>query len=125
MMPKLFWLALAGAAGTLARYGLVGIVQRGFGQSFPWGTLAVNIIGCLLAGLVWTLAEERNIISGEMRLIVLIGFMGAFTTFSSLILETTGLMKDTEWLRAMGNLTLHNGIGLMAFYVGMITGRIF
>ena len=83
MWHEILWIALAGALGTLARYGLGGAVQTVLGQNFPWGTLVVNAIGCLLFGLVWTLAEERLLISGHLRFIVLVGFMGAFTTFST------------------------------------------
>ncbi|MHB9028719.1 MAG: fluoride efflux transporter FluC [Candidatus Latescibacterota bacterium] len=123
-MHKLFWIALAGALGTLARYGFGGLVQRSFGGILPWGTLGVNIAGCFLAGALWSLAESRVFLSGEMRAVIFIGFMGAFTTFSSLMLETSALARDGEWLWALGNLAAHNLIGFGAVWLGIILGRL-
>src|SRR5262249_6918278 len=96
MLRKLLWLSFMGVLGTLARYGLQGWVQRRAG-TFPWGTLAVNALGCLLFGVIWALADERLLISGESRTIALVGFMGAFTTFSSFAFETTALLRDAQW----------------------------
>jgi fluoride exporter len=120
---RLLWLAFAGAIGTLARYWLSGLVQRAHDAGFPWGTLAVNALGCLLFGLVWTLAEERLVISGEMRLVLLVGFMGAFTTFSTYAFETGTLLRDAEWLLAGANLLAHNVVGLACFFLGAALGR--
>lgn len=120
---KLLWLALAGAFGTLARYGLSGLVQRFTGISFPWGTLAVNVAGCFLFGLIWTVIEERHLMSPLLRPILLIGFMGAFTTFSSFAFETIELMRDSQWLRAGVNILAQNGVGLTALFLGIVTGR--
>ena len=74
-------LAAAGAAGTLARFTLSSLVQRFAGGSFPWGTLAVNLTGCFLYGLLLALAERRMDLDPNIRRIVFVGFMGAFTTF--------------------------------------------
>ena len=124
-MHKLLLLALAGAFGTLTRYGLAGLAQRATGEAFPWGTLAVNLSGCLVAGLLWTLFEGRWTVSGETRTIVLVGFMGAFTTFSTLILETGHMVRASEWAHAGLNLTLHNGLGFAALFAGIFIGRLF
>lgn len=124
MVTKLLWLAGAGAAGTLARYGLAGLVQTRWGASFPVGTAAVNLLGCFLAGFIWALCEERGLISTETRALVLIGFMGAFTTFSAFMLETTTLLQDAEWLRAAGNLMLQNTAGLVLLFLGIVSARI-
>ncbi len=81
----LVWMAIAGATGTLARYGLQGLVQARAG-TFPWGTLVVNIAGTLAFGLVWGLIEDKipsTPSAPAVRMVVLIGFMGAFTTFCS------------------------------------------
>jgi fluoride exporter len=121
---KLAWLALAGAAGTLARYELGGLVQRLHGAEFPWGTLVVNGAGCLLFGLVWTLAEERLVIGGDTRVVILIGFMGAFTTFSTFAFETGAMLRDAEWLHAAANVAAHNGLGLACFFAGVALGRV-
>ncbi|MCK5218204.1 CrcB family protein [bacterium] len=123
MIQKLAWLALAGAMGTLARYGLAGLVQRINGASFPWGTVAVNLTGCFLAGLLWVMFENRWPVSGETRTLVLVGFMGAFTTFSSLMLETGELLRSAEWMYAVANVTIQNGLGFVALFVGAALGR--
>lgn len=123
MLQKLFWLATAGALGTLARYGVAGTAQRVFGGDFPWGTLAANMVGCFLAGLFWSMAENRLSISGQMRVVVLMGFMGAFTTFSAFVLETSELLRDTQWSWALGNIALQNVLGLVLFFFGLTVGR--
>lgn len=125
MFQKLVLIALAGAMGSLARYGLGGVVQNALGKSFPWGTVTVNLLGCLLFGLVWGLAvESRLTISAETRMILLVGFMGAFTTFSTFSFETVKLLEDSEWLLALGNLALQNIGGLVAMFVGLALGRL-
>ena len=122
-MKRLLLLAATGAVGTLARYWLSGIVQRVAGAGFPWGTLAVNGLGCFLFGLVWALAEERFLISGQTRLILLVGFMGAFTTFSTYIFETHQMLAATEWLLGTANFVLENIAGLALVLPGMLAGR--
>jgi fluoride exporter len=123
VLYKLTFLALAGAAGTLARYGLGGLVQRVAGESFPWGTLAINATGCFLFGLVWTLADERSILGPDVRIILLIGFMGAFTTFSTFAYETGALLQDKEYLMACGNLVAQNALGVAGLFLGIVAGR--
>ena len=123
-MQKLAWLVLAGALGTLARYGLAGFIHRINGASFPWGTMVVNLTGCFLAGLLWSLFENRWAVSGETRTIVLVGFMGAFTTFSAYILETGELLRSAEWLHAAANITVQNGLGVVALFIGAALGRL-
>ena len=82
MLWKIIYLSVAGSAGTLARYWLGGFVQRNITTDFPFGTVAVNIIGCLAFGLLWAFMENRLSISGQMRIVLFVGFFGAFTTFS-------------------------------------------
>lgn len=126
LWQKILLLAVAGAAGTLARFGLAGLVQRiAPGSEFPWGTLAVNAAGCLLFGVVWSLAEERLIISGATRAIVLVGFMGAFTTFSTFAFETGQMLDDSQWLAAAGNLLVQNVAGVALVLLGIAVGKIF
>jgi CrcB protein len=122
-MRELGLLALAGALGTLLRYALGGGVQRLIGSEFPWGTLTVNALGCFLFGVVWTMAEERLVISGQTRFIVLTGFMGAFTTFSTYAFETAGFLRDSQWLLAAGNLLGQNALGLACVFLGFTAGR--
>ncbi|HBG47196.1 MAG TPA: chromosome condensation protein CrcB [Deltaproteobacteria bacterium] len=123
-MSKLVLIAAAGAAGTLARYFLGGLVQRLYGGAFPWGTFAVNMTGTFLFGVVWALAEERLVISGEARAIVLVGFMGAFTTFSTFIFETGELLRDSQWALAIGNLAIQNITGVIFLILGLAIGRL-
>ena len=120
---ELVLLAIAGAVGTLARYWLGGFVQRIAGESFPWGTLVVNVLGCLLFGFVWPLAGERMLISGQTRMIILVGFMGAFTTFSTFAFETEDFLADAEWLRGLGNIALQNILGIAAVGLGFVIAR--
>jgi CrcB protein len=98
-------------------------VQRLHDSGFPWGTLAVNTLGCFLFGVVWSLAEERLVISGETRLVVLIGFMGAFTTFSTYAFETGAMLRDAEWWLAAGNVLSQNLLGIAGFFLGGALGR--
>jgi CrcB protein len=123
MGQKFLLLILAGALGTLFRYGLAGTMQRTFDSGFPWGTFTVNLVGCFLAGLFWSISESRLSISGETRTVVLIGFMGAFTTFSAFILETGQLFREAQWLWAIMNLSAQNVFGLVLFFVGLGLGR--
>jgi CrcB protein len=123
-MQKIVLLALAGTCGTLARFWLSGAVFGVLGRDFPWGTWAVNIFGCFLFGLVWTLAEERGIISAQCRIVILVGFMGAFTTFSTLIFESAELLRDDEWIKMALNLVGQNIFGFAGLYLGVVCGRI-
>ena len=123
-MEKLILIAIAGAAGTVSRYELAGLVQRLYGGTFPFGTAFVNVTGSFLFGFIWALAEERLVISGETRAIILTGFMGAFTTFSTFMFETSGLMRDTQWIAGFANLALQIILGLACMVLGMAAGRL-
>jgi len=117
-------LAAAGCCGTLARYWISGAVYDLLGRDFPWGTAAVNLLGCMLFGLVWVLADERQLLRPEFRMAILVGFMGAFTTFSSLIFETGELARGAQWAAAALNLVGQNVLGFVAFAAGAALGRI-
>jgi len=124
VLQKLLWMALAGGLGTLSRYGLAGFVQRMVGSGFPWGTLLVNVGGCFVFGILWAMLEMRLTITGELRTIVLVGFMGAFTTFSTFIFETSALLQDSEWILAIINLVTQNVGGVLFLLLGMAAGRL-
>lgn len=121
---KIAWLAVAGAAGTLARYGVGGLVQRLVKSPLPWGTLVINGSGCLLFGFVWTLATEHMSIRADVRSYILIGFMGAYTTFSTFAFETANFLRDGEWLLAFANFAGQNLLGLALMFAGMALGRL-
>ncbi len=123
MLKELMWIAVAGAIGTLCRYWLSGLVQKLGGASFPWGTFAVNASGCLLFGLMWSLCEERMVVSGQTRMIVLTGFMGAFTTFSTFAFESAAMLEDSQWTLALVNAVGQNLIGISCILIGLAAGR--
>lgn len=122
LFQNLIWLALAGALGTISRWGLGLMVQRWLGFSFPWGTLVVNVLGCFLFGLVWSLAENKFFISNAARVVILTGFMGAFTTFSTFAFETGEMMRHGEWPYAFVNLLVQNALGLLFLFMGLSIG---
>jgi len=97
---KLFLIALFGAVGTLARYGLQGLVQTRTVSTFPYGTLLINLTGCLLLGFLGQITLNRMLISSDLRIAIAVGFFGGYTTFSSFGWETAKMLEDGEWLRA-------------------------
>lgn len=126
MASRLLWLALAGAAGTLARFGLQGLVQHGRPDpgAFPWGTLAVNALGCLAFGVIWVASEERQLVPPQVRLIALVGFLGAFTTWSSYVYETSQMMRNAEWGLAAASVMAQHALGFAGFFAGLALGRL-
>jgi fluoride exporter len=116
-------LFVAGGIGTLARFTLGMAVSRWLGGNYPWATASVNLLGCLLFGFFWTLAEQRQLIGPETKLVVLVGFMGGFTTFSSYAFETAEMLSYSQWGHALGNIALQNGMGIAAVFAGFILGR--
>ena len=116
-------IAVAGAAGALARYGLDGFVSRRQGGAFPWGTFVVNVTGAFVLGLVFTLATERWGLSPWLRSALTIGFLGAYTTFSTFMFETYRLAADRALGLAAANLAASCAAGLGAVYVGVVVAR--
>jgi CrcB protein len=123
ILRKLLLLFMAGGLGTLARFGMQRWAQDLSGSLYPWGTTAVNMVGCLAFGFCWSYFETRASWTGEGRFVVLVGFMGAFTTFSTFIFETNQLLRDEQWLFAFGNIAIQNFVGLAALFVGLALGR--
>lgn len=123
MISKLLWLSAAGTAGTLARVGLSTLVQRTIPAHVPLGTAVVNVLGCLLFGLAFGWFEGHPGPAASYRLIVLAGFMGAFTTFSSYIFETLRLAESGRFAFAVTNLVAQNALGLAALGAGLFLGR--
>jgi CrcB protein len=115
---------IAGAiAGAPLRYFVQGRVQDATGISFPWGTLMVNVTGCLVIGVLLTLAEEREVLSREARLLLVVGFLGSYTTFSTFGWETVALLRDNDVARATGNVLLSTAGGLAGVWLGIILAR--
>lgn len=117
-------LIIAGAVvGAPLRYFLQGRVQDATGSTLPVGTLIVNVSGCLVIGLLATLAEERELLGREARLLLLVGFLGSYTTFSTFGWETFALLRDNDILRAAGNVLLSTLGGLLAVWLGSALAR--
>ena len=123
-MQKTILIALAGLVGTLLRYWISGFVARQYGETFPWGTIVVNLIGCLITGMVFFLAEERLLVSPTARAVILIGLLGGFTTFSAYGLQTFTLLRDGEFGLAILNVTTSNILGLFMVWIGYVLGRV-
>lgn len=123
-MAKWLGLAAGGILGTFARYFLSGVIYRIFGATFPSGTLVVNILGCLGIGFLAVLADEKFLLSPTAKVFLMIGFCGAFTTFSTFIFETANLMKDGENLRALTNVLASVLLGFAALKAGILLGRL-
>jgi CrcB protein len=125
MATKLLLLAVAGGLGTLSRYGCGVLVQRMAPGPFPWHTFAVNMIGCFLFGAFFAVAVEKWGWDGDSRIIVLTGFMGAFTTFSTFAFETAGLFRENQYALAVLNLAAQNTLGVAALFLGLAMARLF
>ena len=123
-MQKVFLIGLAGLVGTLGRYSLSGVIARRFGETFPTGTLLVNVAGCFLAGFLFYLMQERFLVSQTMRTVVMIGLLGGFTTFSSFGLQTFTLLKDGEFWFAAVNIVGSNLLGLLMVWAGYTLAKV-
>lgn len=123
------WLivALGGALGAMARYGTQLLMNGWLGKGWPLGTLTVNVIGSALMGLFYVWVVERGLfgqaLTEETRLLVMVGFLGALTTFSTFSLETLLLMQSGEWLRAGLNVVLNVLVCLAAVWLGVVAAR--
>ena len=122
-MQRTILIGLAGLVGTLLRFWLSGSVARQYGETFPWGTAAVNLLGCFLAGVLFYVTEERFLLSPVLRTTLLIGFLGGFTTFSSYGLQTFALLRDGEFALAGLNVAVSNVLGLLMVWFGYVLGK--
>ena len=122
-MTQLFSIAAGGAAGALLRYWVSNGVYALLGRGFPYGTLAVNVIGSLAMGLLYVLFLERMTASPELRGAVLIGLLGSFTTFSTFSIETLNLIEQAEYMKAGLNMLLSVFACLIAAWFGLVVGR--
>ena len=120
---KWIYLGIGGIAGTICRYVLSGIVYESVGTNFPYGTLLVNLLGCLVIGFLSALSDDKFILGPEMKVLLMAGFCGAFTTFSTFMLETADLLKGGEAVRAFWNVALSILLGFLVFRLGVIAGK--
>ncbi|AKG53886.1 CrcB [Dehalogenimonas sp. WBC-2] len=117
-------IALAGALGALSRYALSGAVYAVLGNGFAYGTLIVNVLGSFLLGLVMQIGLSTDVLPPHLRTAVAIGFLGAFTTFSTFSYETVQFIQDGSWGAATLNILSSVILGLIAVAVGIFTGRL-
>jgi len=120
---QLIAIAAGGALGAVARFGVSTGVYAMMGRSFPYGTLAVNVFGSLFMGLLYVMLIERLSLSPEFRAILLIGFLGSFTTFSTFSMETLSLIEQAQLLKAAVNIIASVALCLLATWFGIIVAR--
>lgn len=122
-MTLYLWIALGGALGSVGRFALSGWVAHHFGETFPWGTLVVNVAGCFIIGLFATLTspDGRLLVGAGGRQFFMTGVLGGFTTFSSFGLQTLNLARDGDWARAGGNAVGSLVLCLLAVWLGHVT----
>lgn len=123
-MRNLIWAILGGGIGAGARYAMTGAVHRFVSTSFPYGTLAVNVLGCLLMGFMMSLFSYRFVASPALRVFLTVGILGGFTTYSSFSYETLELMRDAEYALAFGNIALTLVLCLGATWIGLELGKL-
>lgn len=121
-MASYFWIAIGSAMGGVARYWCSGIAARLIGETFPWGTLIVNVFGSFVIGFFGALTgpEGRVYVGSVARQFVMIGICGGYTTFSSFSFQTLNLMQDGEWLRAGANVGISVVCCLVAVWAGHV-----
>lgn len=123
-MAKLIYIGVGGFFGAILRYLISGFVMNKIDSSFPYGTFAVNLVGCFLLGMFSELTLEHLTINPYWRTMITVGFIGAFTTFSTLSLETFMLLEDKSFLLAGANLLGSIVFGLLFVWLGVVLGRI-
>src|SRR5207248_3570292 len=116
---------LGGAAGALARYQLAVMIQSRVPIGFPWGTFVVNVTGCLVMGIAATLLSDRLVVHPNWRFLIPIGFIGAYTTFSTFEFETFRAVTEGSWVIGLGNIAASVVAGYLALWGGVIAARAF
>jgi CrcB protein len=122
-VSQLVYIAAGGATGALMRYWMSNGVYAILGRGFPYGTLTVNVVGSLLMGFCYVFMIERMDVSVEWRAALMIGLLGAFTTFSTFSIETLNLLESGEQLKAALNILLSVTLCIIGCWLGMIVGR--
>lgn len=119
-MAVYFWIAAGSALGGVSRFWLSGVIARAFGETFPWGTLIVNVTGSFVIGVIaaLTIPDGRLFLGSTARLAIMAGFLGGYTTFSSFSLQTLSLMQEGEWGFASANIALSVVLCLVGVWAG-------
>lgn len=125
MVKTLLFIGAGSFAGGIARYLLSRLIQSHVTSGFPWGTLAVNIAGCLAIGLLYGLFERGSLLNAELRLFLTVGFCGGFTTFSTFIHENYALLGGQQFLHFAGYALLSFALGMLAAHLGHLLVRVF
>ena len=120
---RIIWIGVAGFLGAVSRYCLDGVVTGVTGAGFPWGTLVVNVSGCFLIGLLTTVLTDRLLPHPDLRVAVTIGFIGAYTTFSTFAYESLRQLEDGAVALATANIIGSVVLGVAAAWVGVVAGR--
>lgn len=119
-MEKWIYLIIGGTVGTVSRFVLAGAVAQRVGTAFPWGTLAVNLAGCFVIGFLDVIFEKKFLVIHNYRILLMTGFCGAFTTLSSVMLETSDLLNEGKYSSAIGNIVLTICVGFIFFKLGSV-----
>ena len=121
-MITYLWIALGGALGSMARYGCSSLVARMVGETFPWGTLIINVIGSFVIGFFATLTgpDGRLLVAPDARQFVMVGICGGYTTFSSFSLQTLNLVRSGDMVGAGGNIVASVVACLLAVWLGSV-----
>ncbi len=122
MLVKIIMVAVGGAAGALCRYGLCGLVSRLYNSQFKLETIVVNLVGCFLMGVVVSAVHDRVDISDSVKILILTGFLGAFTTFSTYTLESVRYIEQDQYLLALWNIVISTVISIPLLIAGMKVG---
>jgi CrcB protein len=122
-MTKYLIIALGGAIGSMLRFWAGGYVSGRLGTRFPYGTFAINVTASFLIGFIMTVLAERTHLSPSWRYLLVVGFLGGYSTFSSFEYETFRVFEDGEFLIAAMNIALSVGVGFLAVWIGAVTGR--
>lgn len=121
-LKKIFLVMAGGGLGAVSRYGVGLMSARLWGAQFPWGTLAVNLAGCFLIGLLFALSERARWLTPDVRLLLITGYLGALTTFSTFSLETVNASRSGMILLPLANITINNVTGFLLTFFGMWLG---
>ena len=123
-MDKILMIGVGGGLGSIVRYLLSTSIQSKLeNASFPFGTIVVNIAGCLVIGFLSYLSDVKGVISSDLRMFLFIGVLGGFTTFSTYMFELAEQLRDAQWLAASGYFALHNLGGWAAMILGLMIGK--